>query len=381
MRITHIYPFIHRRGGIERYVVDLVHQQGPTNEITLVAAEVDFAQLPIGKKINWIATPCIRTPAFLTAISFCISHWLNRRKIAADITNAHGASAFASDVVTAHSVHKAWFFRSRSSLRLFSREWWLKHLNPMHYLTIAIEAWQYRPGGCRRIIAISDAVKDELIRFHHVDVSRIRVVHSGVNLEMFAPGRYESERLRRRQQFGIQPNGLALLFVANEFRRKGLQTILDALAQLKQPSVHLLIIGGDASESFERYAESIGLVDQVHFLGRSSEVPQWMGASDLFVFPTLYEPFGLVITEAMASSLPVITSRRAGAAELIEHGVDGYLLDDPSDVSELLTAIKKLHAPEVRAAIGRAARKKAEQYGFDRCARETEAVYRELLES
>ena len=105
-----------------------------------------------------------------------------------------------------------------------------------------------------------------------------------------------------------------------------------------------------------------------------------LAISDAFVFPTVYEPFGLVITEAMACGLPVVTSRCAGAAELIEDGKEGLLLSDPNDPVVLAKHIAYLlESPEARQALGMAARLKAEMYSVEECARQTESVYRRLL--
>src|SRR5688572_2664880 len=98
MRITHIYPFIHRRGGIERYVVDLIHHQAAHHEITLIAAQVEWDELPTKNRPRWIPTPCIRIPGFLVAISFCIANLWTKRKVKSDLTNSQGASAFSCDV-------------------------------------------------------------------------------------------------------------------------------------------------------------------------------------------------------------------------------------------------------------------------------------------
>jgi UDP-glucose:(heptosyl)LPS alpha-1,3-glucosyltransferase len=104
-----------------------------------------------------------------------------------------------------------------------------------------------------------------------------------------------------------------------------------------------------------------------------------MSMSDIFVFPTAYEPFGLVITEAMACGLPVLTSRIAGAAELIQDGFDGLLLDDPNDAKELAAKLRKLLNEDMRKTIGIRARAKAELFSFKSCSTATCEAYQKLL--
>ena len=100
------------------------------------------------------------------------------------------------------------------------------------------------------------------------------------------------------------------------------------------------------------------------------------GAADLFAFPTYYEPFGMVITEAMASGLPVITSRSAGASEMITEGVSGLLLDQPADAGELARKITLLLSNEaLRKDMGLQARPAASGYRCSHVAEDTLRLY------
>jgi glycosyltransferase involved in cell wall biosynthesis len=103
-------------------------------------------------------------------------------------------------------------------------------------------------------------------------------------------------------------------------------------------------------------------------------------AADAFVFPTVYDPYGLVIGEAMAAGLPVVTSRMAGAAELITHGTDGLLTDLAWDTDAIASHLARLRDnPELRNRLGTAARARIEPFTWDRAADETMSVYREVL--
>jgi len=123
------------------------------------------------------------------------------------------------------------------------------------------------------------------------------------------------------------------------------------------------------------------VTDRVVFAGHHADTERFFAAADLFVMPTLYEPFGMVIAEAMASGLPVITSRLAGAAELIDHKVDGVLLDEPTDQAAIAREITLLlREPEQAREMGRLARSKVEHYSWDYVVRGTEAVYARALD-
>ncbi|NBQ40218.1 MAG: hypothetical protein EBU34_10715 [Alphaproteobacteria bacterium] len=143
------------------------------------------------------------------------------------VIHAQGASSFRQDVVTAHSCHKAWFFRSLAEQRTFSWPWLRKICNPLHYFTIFIETVQYHRENSCRVIAISQVIKSELIQYYRIDPRRIVVIHSGVDCVRYHPGHRNEFRADVRASLGISNSATVLCFVANEFRRKGLALHLE----------------------------------------------------------------------------------------------------------------------------------------------------------
>jgi glycosyltransferase involved in cell wall biosynthesis len=108
-----------------------------------------------------------------------------------------------------------------------------------------------------------------------------------------------------------------------------------------------------------------------------SDVPQLLAGADLFVFPTHYEPYGLVVTEAMACGLPAVVTRCAGSAGAVEHGESGWLLDDGLDFDELLASIDHFSDPVCRRSAGDAARAAVSQWTWDRMTDAYEQLLRE----
>ena len=368
MRIAIVYPHFHRRGGIERYLCELVGELAREHEVTLVSGAPE-APLPEGCRS--LRVPFVRRPLFLTAITFSFASWLALRGRRFDVVNAHGASCFRQDVVTAHSCHRAWFTRSRRQLAPGSGRWWLKVLNPLHYLTILVERIQLCGGRFRRVIAVSASVKQELMEHYAVPERAISVIHSGVNTREFDPAHRALHRAAVRERHGVGESELLLLFLGNEFRRKGLGKLLEALASGELGEAKLLVAGKDDPAPYRAAAERLGAMERVVFAGPTAEPARLYAAADVFVLPTSYEAFPLVVLEAMASGLPVVTTRTAGAAELIEHGVTGLLLEDPADVEGLVAAILRLRSEEERRAMGRRARERVEAFSWSRVARET----------
>jgi UDP-glucose:(heptosyl)LPS alpha-1,3-glucosyltransferase len=173
-----------------------------------------------------------------------------------------------------------------------------------------------------------------------------------------------------------------MVFVGWEFRRKGLATVLEAMAAISFNRPNLLVVGGDSIQPFMKQAKRLEIVDWIHFVGAQSNILPYLWSSDIFVFPTRYEPFGIVIAEAMAAGLPVVTSRCAGASEWIEEGIEGYPLNDPFDSKELAGAISRiLYDKEMLVRMGKAAQRKAQMLDWDRVAEMTLEVYQSVLDS
>ena len=372
MRVAIVHPRLSRRGGIERYVYELSGRLARDHEVTLVIGTQEVPEPP-GCRVAKL--PYLPRPLWLSAVTFSVASWLFLRGRSFDLVNAHGASSFVQDVVTAHSCHRAWFRGSRAALARMSARWWLKVLNPLHYFAILIESVQYRPGGCRRVISVSTSVKRELGEQYGVPADRVVVIHSGVDLDEFHPSRRGGSRAEIRARHGIADGDLALLFLGNEFRRKGLETLLEALARDDLAEAKLFVAGADDPEPYRRLAGRLGLEGRVAFLGPTGEAARLYGAADVFVLPTRYEAFPLVVLEAMASGLPVVTTRTAGASELIEDGVDGVFLEDPSDAGALAACIRTLRSAEERRAMGGRARRRVEALSWERVAEETVAVF------
>jgi glycosyltransferase involved in cell wall biosynthesis len=170
------------------------------------------------------------------------------------------------------------------------------------------------------------------------------------------------------------------MFAGGDWERKGVRYIIEALPLLSKRNVKLIIIGSDDEKFYGQLAELKRVRESIIFVPHSSNLWEYYAASDIFVFPTIYEPFGLVIIEAMASGLPVITSRVAGAADLIIDGVNGLLLRASSDVNDLAAQIELLLSnAELRKDMGERARETAEQFSWDQVAQKTLEVYNTVL--
>jgi UDP-glucose:(heptosyl)LPS alpha-1,3-glucosyltransferase len=216
----------------------------------------------------------------------------------------------------------------------------------------------------KRIIACSDRVKHEIIQEYKVSPGRITVIPNGVSVRNI--DRSKKAVAQRKKEGGIDTDEHVLLFVGNEFGRKGLRTILEAISRPGWKRIRLLVAGGGNIAAYSRLAHVLGVAERVTFLGCVREIERLFDCADLFVFPTLYEPFGMVVVEAMASGVPVITSRACGAVEGMTPRVHGLYLDDPSSIEEVAGAIQRLVSDEaLRTSLSNAGREKAREFSWD----------------
>ena len=173
--------------------------------------------------------------------------------------------------------------------------------------------------------------------------------------------------------------GTCLLMVANDFRKKGLTTALQALAQL--PVNHVLAVVGNPAQAheFQDQIKRLNLVKRVFFLGRLHDVTEAYRAANYLVHPTREDTFAMVVLEAMAFRLPVVVSgpQFCGISGLLQHHFDAWLLDDPTDVEALVCAIRTLNTDQVlRVTMAANAALFANGYEWKGIAAKQEAVYR-----
>jgi UDP-glucose:(heptosyl)LPS alpha-1,3-glucosyltransferase len=273
-------------------------------------------------------------------------------------------------------VHREWLRQRRRVLGLWGRIGIA--LNPYHHYTLAAEKRLFASPRLKAVICNSRMVAAEIRRDYGLADDKIHVIYSGVDTVAYHPNLKARHRVALRERYGIPQDAPLFLYVGSGFERKGLAALLQAFAQLP-PQAHLLIVGKDKKEKhFQALAARLGLTQRAHFAGGQQDVKPYYGTADAFVLPTLYDPFPNVALEAMAAGLPVITSTKSGAAELVENGKNGYVVD-ALDIAGLSAAMTQLLAPALTAQMGAAARLTVEPYNLEVMGEKLVGLYRKLL--
>jgi UDP-glucose:(heptosyl)LPS alpha-1,3-glucosyltransferase len=258
-----------------------------------------------------------------------------------------------------------------------------KTTNPKHWVYQSIERRQYDVERRARAVAVSKMVKQHLEDIHHVPRQLIRVVPNAIDptrLEVAQPG---AVRCAFRNRHGLEPGDLVGLFAGHNFALKGLKPLLLALGERAKRRtdigpIHLLVCGGGEPGAYRRLARRLGLERTVHFLGYHPQVEACYWSSDFFVQPTYYDPCSLVVMEALACGLPVITTAQNGASELLQDGREGYILTAPDARGELIAALDHMTDPAARRAMSENAARLGQARTFDAHVARLLAIFEEV---
>ena len=231
-------------------------------------------------------------------------------------------------------VHQAWLNRRRKFEMPLQR--FVRGLNRKHQEILQLEESLFGKGGAGRVIANSEMVKKEIVDLYHYPADKIDIVRNGVPLDRF---RFDPAlRERSRAELKLKPDEVALLFAGSGWERKGLRFAIEAMELCRDRKLRLLVAGrGDARGYKPRrfFTE-----EPVRFLGEVADLPPIYAAADIFILPSIYDPFSNACLEALASGIPVITTRDNGFSEIIENAVHGSVVDLASNVSALRDAIR-----------------------------------------
>jgi UDP-glucose:(heptosyl)LPS alpha-1,3-glucosyltransferase len=231
-----------------------------------------------------------------------------------------------------------------------------------------------------QVIAQSAYMKTQILGSYRVPAEHVHVIHNAVDLEEFSTAGRLARRAEARARRGLAPDTLCLLFLGHNFRLKGLWQLLRFLPDLAltgSGKIHLLVVGRGTGEGQRRKARGLvaryGLQDRVTLEGGVADPLDALAAADALLHLTWHDSFGFVALEAMACGLPVVTTRYAGAAELIRHGASGLLVE-PGDRDEIREAVRALANPHARAALGEGAAQAARAHDETQNFRKVEAL-------
>ena len=359
MRLVVISPFLDRRHGTERVVSDLIERlaRDYACEIHVYSQRVEdllltpFDRMPQAGQgcIRWHRIASVPGPHLIQYIWWfganAFQRWWDARfgKVSPDLVFSPGINAWDADVIHVHIVFEEFYKRVKPQLLLRHAPLtsWprLLHRRLYYGLIRGLESCIYRRKQVH-LAGVSGMVIAQLgAHFGRHDAVSIR---NGVDIKRFEPQARLQRRSAARADLDLAPETFVLLIIGNDWRNKGLQTLIEALDICRDLTTKLLVVGNDAVKPFDATIQRLGLPDRIRFLTPSQDVMKFYAAADAYAGPSLKDAYGLPVIEAMASGLPVIASLNAGVSEIIKDGLNGLLLRSATNAEELAGLIRRL---------------------------------------
>jgi UDP-glucose:(heptosyl)LPS alpha-1,3-glucosyltransferase len=329
LKIAFVRRGYSRSGGAEAYLQRLGRGIAETgHKVQLVAGE-DWLdkQWPFGS---------VRRLRGKTVIGFADELERMRPQLHCDLLFSL-ERVWSCDVYRAgDGVHRAWLAR-RSKFEVPLKQF-IRAASRKHRDLLQLEDSLFGKRNARRVIVASQMVADEIIDLYGYPADKIDVVRNGVPLDKF---RFDPElREKCRADLNLKPDHIVLLFAGSGWERKGLLFAIQAMALCKDRKLRLLVAGRGDATPYKTTRLRFWREDPVKFLGEVADLMRVYAATDVFILPTIYDPFSNACLEALACGLPVITTCSNGFTEIIEDGVHGSIIENPAKLIGLRDAIR-----------------------------------------
>lgn len=354
-------------GGLQRVVVDLAKhldktkfavsvcalREGGPLEAELVDAGIEVIRMPPMNRADYFRF--WKLHKVMRATQPAIIHTHNTEPL----TDGTLAAILAGVPVRVHTDHAR---RFPDKLRYMVSEWLLSHF-------------------LSQFVAVSEQTKHDLVRYEKIRPGSIKVVFNGIDGAKYG---VRIDKENKRTELGIGPSRTPILGVAARLtEQKGIAYLLQATKLLCKDFPHVLLViagEGEFSQVLHDEADRLGIADNVLFLGPRLDIHEVLQVLDIFVLPSLYEGLPLVLLEAMAASLPIVTTDVGGVRHAVRDGVNGIVVKT-RDAYALYAAIKRLaENNEMRSAFSRNSLDLFdEQFSLDQMVKDYEAIYIDCL--
>lgn len=360
-------------GGAERYSVALVEQLASRHEVHVFAQQIEHQAT--GVTYHRVSRPFSR-PRWINQLWFAAQTWWMTRK-GFDVVHSH-ENTWHGQIQSVHvrPFRVGVFYGLSPWLRMIK---WLSILTSPRLISYWwLEAARFRPMANRRLVASSDAVYAETRGAYPACEGWMSVIPPGVHLPLCDPSKGVQDKVACRLRLGLPVDVTLALFVGNDYEKKGLPALLEALRDLPD-ELHLVVVGQAAHiPAFRKRAENLAVAERVHFLGSLREVGPAYMAADLLVHPTTEDTYAMVVLEALAHGLPVVVSGAAHcgiSAELVD-GVNAVIVDNPRKAIQIKQGIVHVLANrDFAVALGVAGRSFAAERDWGHAANRYEALY------
>ncbi len=384
-RVAVVSPFLDKSHGTERMVLEWISRLDRDFEFHVYSQRVEDLDF---SKLVWHRIPRLPGPHLFNYLWWFGANYLWRAwhlrvgGIQCDVVFSPGVNCLGADAVSIHIVFAELRRRLAKELQFRKnplRSWPVLLHRRLYYRLIKFLERRVFTNPRTQLILTSPSTTAELQRFYSRG-DRFPLLCAGVDHRKFNPGRRAEMRQSARRSLGLSPDQFVLLLIGNDCRKKGLTVLLDALQLLRELPAALLVVTSESRAAIRHAFGRLAGDPRVCYLPLRSDVEFYYAAADVYTGPSLEDTFALPATEAMACGLPVIMSSRAGASAFITDGMDGLILQDPTDASALAAMLRKLYeSPELRDRIGQKAEATSQQFDWDRNARELGTIFEQII--
>jgi UDP-glucose:(heptosyl)LPS alpha-1,3-glucosyltransferase len=356
------------RGGAETYIGDLARRLARDGHaVHLYASRWDAGALPAATHFHRVepkAGPRFLRPwRFAASCEEALKHARHDVSIGFDKTWGQDVLYPQGGLHAASAEHNLLKYPDAVSRTLAKVGKWL---DPAAWSFARLERRQYLGPDRPLVVVNSNMVRGHFERYYGIPPESVRVVRSAIDPSRFAADDRFKRRHAERGRWMVFPEETVGLFVAMNYRLKGLAPLLHALKFVPRDRPFTLVVVGHPNfRRYQKLAEKLKVDDRVRFLGHRDDPRDCYFAADFLVHPTFYDPCSLVALEALACGLPVVTSKYNGASELLTPPTDGIVIDDPHDAPALAAAMVKFTDRNVRAEASSAARQTAAKWTFE----------------
>ena len=356
------------RGGAETYIGDLARRLARDGHaIHLYAARWDAGALPPATHFHRIDVPSgprfLRPWRFGSACERVLRNAHHDVSVGFDKTWGQDVLYPQGGLHAASAEHNLLKFPGRFTRALAAAAKWL---DPAAWSFARLERKQYLGPNRPLVVVNSFMVRKHFEQHYGIPPEAVRVVRSAIDPDRFAADDRLKRRHAERSRWMVFPEETVGLFVAMNYRLKGLAPLLNALALVpRDKPFKLVVVGHPRYGRYHRQAERLGVADRVRFLGHRNDTRDCYFAADFLVHPTFYDPCSLVALEALACGLPVITSKYNGASELLSPPSDGIVISDPHDAPALAAAMARFTDRAYRAEASSTARQTGTKWTFE----------------
>jgi UDP-glucose:(heptosyl)LPS alpha-1,3-glucosyltransferase len=354
------------RGGAERYTADLAAALADRGHAVSVLASTFAEHTTAAPAVLLDAGGATRAGRYARFLESMDSH-LDREPYdvvhamlpvrRCDVYHPHAGIALEA-VRSGHLKHEAAL--GRAVARIGNR------INLRRQRFAKIERELLQSPSPPTVLCLSEYVTSAVRKHYDIPEGKLATLFNAVDLARFDPAIRPEGGVEVRRRFAIPADRVVGLMIAQDFERKGLREVIAALSAARDRQLTILVAGKQDPAPYRKLADANGVGDRVIFAGLATDPHAFYRAADFLVLPTRHDPCSLVVLEALAMGIPVISTIFNGACEIMHDGVHGFVLPDPADVQALARAMTYMTDTERRRQMSRACLALRPDLSYDR---------------